>query len=373
MMSPSKKAPAATPEKPTPKANAVAVVPYEEFRRELQARAAEIAQLLPSTITREQFENAAIIAAKQNPDLLVCDRRSLHKAVTTAARDGLMPDGREGVILPQKEKQKDGSYILAARWQAMVYGVRKRARELDGIIIDAQVVYSGDRFKRVQGDDPRIEHEPAQLGQPRGKPIGAYAIFRRGSEVLHREVMDEGQIERVKSISKQPDGLMWSKFADEAWRKTVVRRGSKTLPCSDRLREVLERDDDLYDVGADRDPPVPPPAPPRRSIAAEAMPPGPLTVEAAQAAQLDTAEDGGGDGDQPIADPEKYVSDVEGEMAVAGDLASLNEVLGAYKVVAHRLSPDHQTSVETHYRTHSKRLAARKTAPKQQHDPEKLL
>lgn len=364
-MSPAKK----TDTKPAaPKANAV--VPYEEFRGELQARAQEIAQLLPSTITREQFENAAIIAVKQTPELLSCDRRSLHKAVTTAARDGLMPDGREGVILPRKEKiSKKGQpdqWVLAACWQAMVYGIRKRARELDGIIVDAQVVYSGDKFKRVQGDDPRIEHEPAQLGTAKGKRIGAYAIFKRGGEILHREVMDEQQIEAVHAISRQPDGLMWSKFTDEAWRKTVVRRGSKTLPCSDKLRAVLEGDDDLYDVGGgerDPDPALePPPAPPRRSLVAEATPAGAhsttaaTTTEASQPQETAQAEDAEVV-DAPFVDPGKYVADVEGEMAAAGDIKSLNEVLESHREVAHRLSPDHQAAVDGAYRAHSKRIA----------------
>ncbi|HEY7550645.1 MAG TPA: recombinase RecT [Hyphomicrobiaceae bacterium] len=235
-----------------------ALVPYEAFKSELVARQDEIAALLPSTISREAFVNTAIVAVKSNPALLECDRRSLHKAVTAAAMDGMRPDGREGVIIPQKE---DGR--LTARWQPMAFGIRKRARELDGIIVDAQVVYEHDHFRRTQGDDARIEHEPAPLGTDRGRPVGAYAIFKKGAEILHREVMDEKQIAAVRAISKQPNGLMWAKFTDEAWRKTVVRRGAKTVPCSDALRTVLGRDDDLYDVGRDITPPAPQLAPVR--------------------------------------------------------------------------------------------------------------
>jgi recombination protein RecT len=257
------------------KPQAQAVVPYEEFRNELLKRQDEFVALLPSTISREAFTNVAVIAVKQNPELLQCDRRSLHKAVTMAARDGLMPDGKEGVILPQKEKvMVDGkeTWIKSARWQAMTYGIRKRARELDDIVIDAQVVHQNDHFRWLQGDDPRIEHEPAPLGQERGKMVGAYAIFKRGNSVLHREVMNEKQIEAVHAISRSPGGLMWKSFTEEAWRKTVVRRGSKTLPCSEKLRETLQGDDDLYDV-SDHPPPLsPPPAPQRRSALPPAAP-----------------------------------------------------------------------------------------------------
>jgi hypothetical protein len=56
---------------------ATALVPFEGFRNELVARQDEIAALLPSTITREAFVNTAIVAVKNNPALLQCDRRSL--------------------------------------------------------------------------------------------------------------------------------------------------------------------------------------------------------------------------------------------------------------------------------------------------------
>ena len=78
--------------------------------------------------------------------------------------------------------------------------------------------------------------------------MGAYAIFRKGADVLHREVMDEKEIAAVRAISKQPNGLMWSKFTGEAWKKTVLRRGIKSVPVGDALRTVLERDDDTFDL-----------------------------------------------------------------------------------------------------------------------------
>ena len=251
-----------------------ALVPFEGFRSELVARQDEIAALLPSTISREAFVNTAIIAAKGNPALLECDRRSLHKAVTAAATDGMKPDGKEGVILPQNEKVTvDGkdTWIKTARWQPMAYGIRKRARELDGVIVDCQIVHEHDHFRRIQGDDARIEHEPAPLGTDRGRPVGAYAVFRKGAEILHREVMDEKEIAAVRAISKQPNGLMWSKFTGEAWKKTVLRRGIKSVPVGDALRTVLERDDDTFDL-TDRAHDITPAAPQLPPVRGPAIP-----------------------------------------------------------------------------------------------------
>jgi recombination protein RecT len=210
---------------------------WEGFQAELKSREQEICAMLPSHINKERFKNSIIAAVKQTPDLLKATPRSFFGALTKSAQDGLLPDGREGVVTV---------YGKEAQWNPMAHGLRKRARELDQIIVDAQVVYQNDVFDWHQGDEPRIEHDPAPLGTPRGEMIGAYAVFRNKSGILHREVMDASQIAKVKSQSKNPDGLLWGKFEAEAWRKTVVRRGFKTVPVSEKLAVIVQRDDDNY-------------------------------------------------------------------------------------------------------------------------------
>lgn len=229
---------------------------WDQFEVELKARADEIGAMLPTTIPRERFHAIAMAAIKQNPSLLRATARSLVSAITKAAQDGLMPDGREGFINVYNTKVKglDGrdTYQDVAQWMPMAHGIRKRAKELDGILIDAQVVYMNDAFLWEQGDHPRIEHTPAKLGQPRGDKIGAYAVFKReDGTILHREVMDYGQIEKARSKSKAPDSLMWKDFPEEGYRKTVVRRGMKSVPVSEKLLAVVTSDDDSFDLTDD--------------------------------------------------------------------------------------------------------------------------
>jgi recombination protein RecT len=239
-----------------------------EWRQALDDRRADIVPLLPPSVTWERFRAAAIAAPKQNPDIMTCDPRSLFHAIEQAANDGLLPDGKEGVITAYNEKQKDGSYKKVAKWNPMAWGLRKRAIEIDGIIVDAQPVYENDRFLRKQGDHPTIDHVPPPLGQPRGELVGAYAIFRRGEEILHREVMDAEQIERVKKQSKVQTGLLWTQFEEEAWRKTVLRRGFKSLPCSEKLEQIVRRDDDLYSFDQPAPVTIRPPAAPKPALVA---------------------------------------------------------------------------------------------------------
>ncbi|MGE0699089.1 MAG: recombinase RecT [Hyphomicrobiaceae bacterium] len=230
---------------------------FDAFRSEITRRGEELARILPPHIPIERFETTALIAIKDNPALLGVDRRSLHQAITEAAEDGLHPDGREGVITIYKEKKKrqneNGAWIEekveVAQWTPMIFGIRKRAREVCGIIIDADVVHEKDRFVRRGGDAPCLEHEPPMLGQDRGKPVGAYAVFRQGNEVLHREIMDAAQIADVRAQSRNKDGLMWTKFWTEAWKKTVIRRGVKTVPAVPEFDRIVKREDRAFNFG----------------------------------------------------------------------------------------------------------------------------
>lgn len=235
------------------------------FGEQLILRVDEIAPLLPSHIKKERFIAAAHSAVKQNPELLECTVRSLFNALAKAAQDGLLPDGREGVITSYRTKiEHDGKeiYVKIATWNPMAYGLRKRARELDNIIIDAQVVHDNDHFVWHQGDDPRIEHEPAKLGTDRGAMIGSYAIFRReNGTILHREIMDKSQVMATKNQSKAKTSLMWTTFETEGWRKAVVRRGMKTVPVSEDLERIITRDDENFDFKATAPAVEPPPAP----------------------------------------------------------------------------------------------------------------
>lgn len=256
-----------------------AVALYEDFAGEIARREDELANILPPHISRERFQQIALIAVKNTPDLLTkADRKSLHKALTFAAEDGLHPDGREGAITMFKNE---------AVWSPMTYGLRKRAKELCNMVIDAQVVYANDEFVWVQGDEPRLEHRPAPLGSDRGDMIGCYAIFKVDGVVLHREVMDKKEIEKVRSCSRNQNGLMWTKFSTEGWRKTVIRRGIKTVPSVPALERMIGRVDEEY-------PEFGPPK--HQGVALESIPSAPTAATnvvpiSARAAAEDIAEE----------------------------------------------------------------------------------
>lgn len=301
---------------------------FDQFSHEIAKRENEIAAVLSPHIPVEKFLQTALIAVKNNPALLRADRRSLHQAITEAAEDGLHPDGREGVISIYKEKQKDGSYLEVANWNPMIWGIRKRALELCQIVIDANVVHERDHWRRRQGDDPCIEHEPPPLGEDRGKPVGAYAIFRRGPEILHREVMDVKEIEAVKAQSRQQGGLLWTKFWGEAWKKTVVRRGIKTIPSVPAFDRIVSREDRDFSFDrrattpADDVPAAPPPRDGGELIAEEAAPPAQAKAPAAKSTST---------GDQQPPATSAVLERFQAAIDASETMAGLNGVWAMFK------------------------------------------
>lgn len=323
-----KAAPAPAPEK--------GLAVFDGFRAEIAEREEEIAKILPPNVSREKFTATALIAVKNNPELLQCERRSLHAAVTRAAEDGLQPDGREGVINVYNEKRKVRkgnawveSWVKVAAWIPMVYGIRKRARELCGMIVDAQVVHENDEFEWHQGDDPRIDHKPTRLDEDPGKKIGVYAIFRQDGAILHREVMRKSEVEAIKSTVKAQNGLLWTKFESEAWRKSAVRRGIKTVPSvPDTLRRIVERDDDQYDFDRAR----------TSAIESDEIP-DPDLIPQSDTPELPAADKReGAPPDEPLADAAGVIAKLGEELEGVEDEAIRTEIWDSYESLIERMS-----------------------------------
>ncbi len=210
--------------------------PLAAFRQTLQQPAfrEQLKMALPNHIPADRFERVALTAVQTNPDLLngqKVDRHSLFGALIRAAQDGLLPDGREGAIVPYKGK---------AEWQPMVAGIMKKVRNSGEIASwDAFAVFEKDEFERLLGDDQRIYHKPYEAGDP-GQVVGAYSIVTFKDGTKSKDYMPRWRIEKAK---KQGFGnsLMWTQFYDEGAIKTVIKHHAKRLPMSTDLDGFLAR------------------------------------------------------------------------------------------------------------------------------------
>ena len=91
-----------------------ALAPIEAFRMNLEKMSTEFKKALPSQIPVERFTRVVMTAIHNNPKILDCVRLTLYNACMKAAQDGLLPDGREGAIVPFKDKA--GIVIKLNEW-----------------------------------------------------------------------------------------------------------------------------------------------------------------------------------------------------------------------------------------------------------------
>lgn len=209
-----------------------------KFDEQLAAYTPQLKAALPAHIPVERFKRVVVTAINQTPDLANADRRSLFNACVKAAQDGLLPDGREAALTIFSGK---------VQYMPMIAGIRKRMRNSGEVkSATAEVIYKNDHFKHFKGDEPRIEHEPTELGADPGPAIGAYAVIRLTNGEIIREVMSLKDIEAVRSVSRAQNSIMWTKFWGEGARKTVLRRCAKAAPISSDVDAVLRRDDDEH-------------------------------------------------------------------------------------------------------------------------------
>jgi recombination protein RecT len=219
-----------------------------EFRNDATKMESQFALILPRDITADRFVRVLMNAVKREPRLeKECDRTSLLNACMMAAEDGLLPDGREGAIVPFRDNKRG---MTLAQWIPMIAGIRKKIRN-SGLVKDfrAEVVYRDDEFDYQLGDEPFIHHKPVPA--PRStdvKFVYSIATFTDGTK--SREVMPIAQVLQVARKSRAFESGPWSDpiFFQEMCRKTVAKLHAKQLPSDRDLDRVMRRDDSLYDL-----------------------------------------------------------------------------------------------------------------------------
>jgi recombination protein RecT len=221
------------------------VHPIGKINELLDQRVAELRRALPSHIPVERFKRVVLTACQLNTELVTVDRQSLWIACMRAAQDGLMPDGRDGVILPYKDNNSRSRAYghVIAQWQPMVSGFLKRFRNSGQFkSIATNIVREGERFEYwIDEHGEHMRHEP---GDSTAKPIKAYAVAvtKEGGSMIR--VMSVTEINKRRAVSRAKDGPMWKEWWDEAAMKTVLKNLAKRLPSSSDLDEMIHRDDE---------------------------------------------------------------------------------------------------------------------------------
>lgn len=216
----------------------VSVIVNTLSQREMQR---ELQTMLPKTVDFSKFMTTALTAVQRAAHVIArCDKQSVYNAIADAANKGLMPDGRQGALVPYRERVKvgpgndDWRWVTKCQFLIMPEGIIEVAAR-NGATVYAVSVYSGDRVRLWNdADGQHFEHDYSPFGD-RGEMIGAVAVGKTRSGAVFVEAVNEQDIAKIKNASKQKDqqGNMrgpWVEWEDRMWQKSALHRLHKRMP-----------------------------------------------------------------------------------------------------------------------------------------------
>jgi len=161
-----------------------------------------------------------------------CPIESFRKAIINVASIGLSlnPAEKLAYLVP-----RDGKACLDISYRGLV----KIATDSGSIIwAKAMLVHEADDFE-FTGVDTKPAHKFDAFAKDdvRGKIIGGYSIAKLHNGDYLVDAMSMSEIDEVKKTSKAQKGP-WKTWPEEMMKKTLLRRGSKSWPISNRFMEA---------------------------------------------------------------------------------------------------------------------------------------
>lgn len=196
-----------------------------------------IERMLPDPKMIDQFMYAAETQYGKNKEAFErCSPVSLLTCLMTSAKYGILPDGRNGYLIPYGNECQ-----LQFDYKGLVHIVIR-----DGVAkkVYAEVVCANDKFLWENGEVKKHE-----ISLPRGPILGAYCAITLCNGEKQYELMDVDEINTVKSCSRGSGAPSspWNKFFSEMAKKTVFRRATKWLKLSPDVMDAISADNDGFD------------------------------------------------------------------------------------------------------------------------------
>lgn len=220
-------------------------------------------EAIPRHLSPERMLRVFTLAVQKTPKLKECDLWTLLGAMMALASLGMEPNTPLGLayLIPFGKRTKNQS---TGKWEddgcevQVIIGYRgyiELARRAGSLVsLHADVVYEGDEFSFEYGSKAHLRHVPK--GSREGRtPLWAYAHARLSDgeafEVLpHAQVLkirdnSQGYISALRVKSRFPESFAknpWVAFEHEMVAKTMVRRISKMLPMTIEMANAAQLD-----------------------------------------------------------------------------------------------------------------------------------
>lgn len=265
---------------------------------------------MPRGVEAAQLIRDAMTVISANPQIGLCDQRSVLGGLMTCAQLGLRPGVLgQAWLIPFKGKAQ-----LIIGYQGLL-SLANRSGDIASI--SARMVHEKDIFEMEYGLDERLVHKPGP-GQ-RGPVTGYYCVVRTKSGGRYWEYISVADAEehRDKFAMARKDGKVvgpWVDHFDSMALKTAIIRTLKLAPRNTELQTAIDIDGSVrMDITPTADPGDVSAAmidadydlPPQSAIAAQPGPAGPARVDPATGEVTSAA--GIPDGDD-LADPPHQVA-----------------------------------------------------------------
>lgn len=228
-----------------------------QLRDRLLQRRAELAAALDgSGISVDRFIRTAVTAATMQPELVSdVSFQSLWQALLQACNDRLLPDGRQGIIVPYKRQ---------AKWQPMYRGLLDRFEQSGEYKwVGANLHRSDDREFDIWLDE-HGQHFMHRPGPGNGNVIQTYAAAITKNGAFFVTTINEEEMNRIRSVSRaRGDDSPWNKWTDQMRLKTALKRLCKLLPVPQALDDLISREDEDETPLAPATPMLSPPTKPQ--------------------------------------------------------------------------------------------------------------
>ena len=177
---------------------------------------------LPSDFNRARFVQNTVALVQENEQLAHMPQAKLVPALLKGAYLGLDFFSKECYAVPYGQQVQfmpsyTGMVKLAKRFS------KRPLRDIYG-----HIVRDGDEFESGMEDGREyVRFKPKPFND--GPIVGAFAVAQFADGGIKVEVMSKTQLDAVKRMSKAQSGTAWKFFADEMYKKSVIRRLCKGI------------------------------------------------------------------------------------------------------------------------------------------------
>lgn len=205
----------------------------------------ELAKLLGTALTVEQFKTAALTYLRLDPKLVECNPYSIVGGLRLGAQLGLSLGPLGHFYLAPHAGE--AVFILGYRGMVeLAYRSGKVRR------ISAMVVREGDAFTFRYGTRPILDHAPTgPPGEREWLAVYAVAELTNGGKPFEVLYPEDVEARRKRSALGKTGKGPWATYTEAMWRKSAVRQLQRWLPQTPESAHGLATDETVADLTDD--------------------------------------------------------------------------------------------------------------------------